>query len=117
MIDDMLRSQIESCAIPVWYSHFRPVTFETQFVQLTPDFLAYLLADGVVLPPSLIPTQRQPDSSDESEVFYLEFDLQSKITFLQITKFEESFTYCVRSSGFGKYYSCLREGKGYKQQL
>ena len=70
VIAGMLRSQIESCAIPVWYSHFRPITFETLFVQLTPDFLAYLLADGVVLPPSLIPSQPQPDpdSSDESEV-------------------------------------------------
>ena len=66
----MLRSQIEHCATPVWYSHFRPITFDTLFVHLTPDFLAYLSADGVVLPPSLIPSRQnppQPDSSD-SEV-------------------------------------------------
>lgn len=66
----MLRSQIEHCAVPVWYKHFRPITFETVFLQLTPDFLSYLLSDGVILPPSLIPNHhnRQLQVSDsESE--------------------------------------------------
>ena len=63
----MLRSQIENCAVPVWYPHFRPITIETRFVHLTPDFLAYLSADGIVIPPSLIPPQpkKQADSSDD----------------------------------------------------
>ena len=65
------RSNIENCALPVWYTHFRPITFETLFVHLTPDFLTYLQADKVVLPVSLLPPQpprqQQPDS-DESEV-------------------------------------------------
>lgn len=63
----MLRSQIEHCATPVWYSHFRPITFDTLFVHLTPDFLAYLSADGVVLPPSLIPANKNPQQQDSSD--------------------------------------------------
>lgn len=65
----MQRSQIEHCAVPVWYPHFRPVTFDTLFIPLTPDFLAYLLADGIVLPSSLLPkrvTNPDPDDSDAS---------------------------------------------------
>lgn len=63
----MLRSQIENCATPVWYSHFRPITISTLFVHLTPDFLAYLSADGVVLPPSLIRAQPNTQQQDDSD--------------------------------------------------
>eukprot|EP00116_Pleurobrachia_bachei_P019350 sb/3479612/ len=64
------RCNIENCMVPVWYQHFPPITFETLFVHLTPDFLTYLQADKVVLPASLLPPQppkQQSDSEEEEE--------------------------------------------------
>lgn len=40
--DDLL-----ACAVSAWYPQFRHVTFKTALLPLPPEFVQYLVADGV----------------------------------------------------------------------
>ncbi|RKP07001.1 D123-domain-containing protein, partial [Thamnocephalis sphaerospora] len=41
---------VSDCAFPAWYTRFRRHTIASKVVPLPPDFVDYLLADGIFLP-------------------------------------------------------------------
>ncbi|XP_065661702.1 cell division cycle protein 123 homolog [Hydra vulgaris] len=44
------RQQCINCIFSNWYNSFKDITFRSKVVRLSPDFIAYLKKDGVVLP-------------------------------------------------------------------
>lgn len=47
----MSLEEVLACGIDQWYSEFRHVTFETQLLPLPAKVRAFLLSDGILLPP------------------------------------------------------------------
>ena len=44
------RQHCVNCIFSSWYNSFKDITFRSKIIKLTPDFIAYLKKDGVVLP-------------------------------------------------------------------
>lgn len=69
----MTKEAVLSCSLPVWYNKFKRVTIPTEFIQLDPEFVEYLLDDGpLVLPDSENATTQQykdaeADDSDDDD--------------------------------------------------
>ena len=61
------KSHILNCAYPKWHAIYRSLTPKSRIVLLTPEFLAYLRADGIVLPADEQQTITLSDSEDEHE--------------------------------------------------
>lgn len=59
------KSHILNCAYPKWHATYRPLTPKSRIVPLTPEFLAYLRADGIVLPADEQQTSTLSDSEDD----------------------------------------------------
>lgn len=58
---------IENCAISSWYDKFRSVTIRTKLIELPETFLAYLHADGLVMPKGVHAAQHQQSDEDEDD--------------------------------------------------
>lgn len=56
-----------ACSIDHWYSDFRHVTLETRLLPLPAEVRAFLMSDGIVLPPPDAPDCGDVDSSASSE--------------------------------------------------
>jgi len=67
------KSHILNCSYHKWHATYRSLTPKTRIIPLTPDFLAYLRADGIVLPAdeeqitTLDSDSEDEDSSGEGE--------------------------------------------------
>ncbi|CAI7841091.1 unnamed protein product, partial [Closterium sp. NIES-54] len=48
----MRRADVLACQIQSWYPKFRSVSLRTEIVPLPPEFVDYLLSDGIFLPAS-----------------------------------------------------------------
>ena len=48
----MKRQHVLNCAFPVWYPVYKQWTIKSKIIKLPPEFIHYLLEDGVVLPVS-----------------------------------------------------------------
>lgn len=48
----MKRQHVLNCAFPVWYPIYKQWTIKSKIIKLPPEFIEYLLQDGVVLPVS-----------------------------------------------------------------
>jgi hypothetical protein len=59
-------SEMLQCQLPSWYSSFEDCTIKSRVIPLSPDFVDYLLTDGIVLPQSSKSSMLQ--SLDRSEL-------------------------------------------------
>ncbi|CAI5949400.1 unnamed protein product [Closterium sp. NIES-65] len=48
----MRRADVLACQIQSWYPKFRSVSLRTEIIRLPPEFIDYLLSDGIFLPAS-----------------------------------------------------------------
>ena len=48
----MKRQHVLNCSFPVWYPIYKQWTIKSKIIKLPPEFIHYLLEDGVVLPVS-----------------------------------------------------------------
>ncbi|MCJ1405099.1 hypothetical protein MMC11_008325 [Xylographa trunciseda] len=62
------RAHILHCSFHFWHPLYRSTTPKARLVPLTPPFLAYLRADGIVLPSSTLPSPSL-DIDDDSGIF------------------------------------------------
>ena len=46
----MRRQQINNCIFSNWYKNFKSVTFKSEVIPLSQEFVDYLTSDGIVLP-------------------------------------------------------------------
>jgi hypothetical protein len=65
------KSHILNCSYPKWHATYRSLTPKTRIVPLTPEFLEYLRADGIVLPADeqQITSLSDSESEDEGEAY------------------------------------------------
>ncbi|KAL9089793.1 MAG: hypothetical protein Q9165_005587 [Trypethelium subeluteriae] len=62
------KSHISHCSYHHWYPRYRAITPKARLIPLSPQFLSYLRADGIVLPPDI--SEPQTDWSDsDSGIF------------------------------------------------
>ncbi|KAA8909095.1 D123-domain-containing protein [Sphaerosporella brunnea] len=61
------KSHILNCSYPKWHSNYRSLTPKTRIVPLTPEFLDYLRADGIVLPADEEQITSLSDSESDEE--------------------------------------------------
>jgi hypothetical protein len=61
------KSHILNCSYPKWHATYRSLTPKTRIVPLTPEFLEYLRADGIVLPADEQQITSLSDSESEDE--------------------------------------------------
>ncbi|KAL4999096.1 cell division cycle protein [Aspergillus recurvatus] len=61
-------SHILHCSYDYWQPKYRALTPKSRIIPLTPSFVSYLHADGIVLPPeNTPPTEDDDDFSDDSD--------------------------------------------------
>ncbi|KAI9756967.1 MAG: hypothetical protein M4579_003625 [Chaenotheca gracillima] len=65
------KSHIIHCSYEFWYGLYRPITPKARIIQLTPPFLDYLRADGIILPSDddNVPQNGSTWSDQDSGVF------------------------------------------------
>jgi hypothetical protein len=65
--------QVDNCQIHIWYPKFRKVTFTSEFIPLSSEFLDYLKEDGIYFPENskifgnIINCDNVEDSADNSQ--------------------------------------------------
>ena len=63
------KSHILNCSYPKWHRTYRTLTPRTRIIPLSPEFMAYLRQDGIVLPSDedVITTLSDSDDSDDDD--------------------------------------------------
>lgn len=60
------KSHILNCSFHSWYPNYRAYVPKCRLIPLTPAFIDYLMADGIVLPPEDIPQQPNGEPNEDS---------------------------------------------------
>ncbi|KAI9677673.1 MAG: hypothetical protein M1817_006628 [Caeruleum heppii] len=71
------RQHILNCSYASWHARYRALTPKARLLPLTPSFLAYLRADGIVLPPHDDPTSTQTSWTDSDSGIFSQEDESS----------------------------------------
>ncbi|KAJ1817621.1 hypothetical protein GGH91_000653 [Coemansia sp. RSA 2671] len=70
LFEPLMRAEVHNCVFSSWYPNFRRQTIKSEIIKpLAPEFIDYLLADGIMLPdqddvPEYSCKIEDPDSSD-----------------------------------------------------
>ena len=65
----MKTEEVLCCSFEQWYPKMKKVTFRSNVLSLSQEFIDYLLADGLVLPKSTSVAGHAADDEDEDDVW------------------------------------------------
>ena len=66
----LTRRHVMNCSYHVWHPRYRSLTPKARLIPLSPNFVSYLRADGIVLPPEPLPPRHIPgDIETDSGIF------------------------------------------------
>jgi len=66
---NITRRQVLNCQIQKWYPAFSKHTIKTKFIELSPEFVEYLDADGLILPVGCEPPSAHSASAGDDDTW------------------------------------------------